>query len=53
MTLDPVRSAAARRAVLVHSEGTCENPGCTGQPKDVTDRGDPILEVDHIYELIN
>jgi 5-methylcytosine-specific restriction protein A len=51
MTRDPVRSAAARRAVLIRSEGTCENPGCAGQPKDVTDRGDPILEVDHIDEL--
>jgi 5-methylcytosine-specific restriction protein A len=50
-TLSLARSAAARRAVLVRSQGQCENPGCAGQPADVTDRGDPILDVDHIREL--
>ncbi|GLW64314.1 hypothetical protein Arub01_25580 [Actinomadura rubrobrunea] len=44
----PVRSDAARKAVLIRSRGRCENPLCTGQPNDVTDGGDPILEVDHI-----
>ncbi|WP_190136212.1 HNH endonuclease signature motif containing protein [Streptomyces longispororuber] len=48
---DPIRSAAARRAVLIRSGGRCESPGCAGQPDDVTDRGDPILEVDHVLEL--
>lgn len=48
---DPIRSGAARRAVLLRSEGRCENPHCTGRPDDVTDSGDPILEVDHIEGL--
>jgi 5-methylcytosine-specific restriction protein A len=48
---DPVRSAVARRAVLARSRGTCENPACDGQPADVTDAGEPILEVDHIMEI--
>lgn len=47
----PVRSAAARRAVLLRSGGACENPSCTGQAQDVTDTGDPILEIDHIRDL--
>lgn len=47
----PVRSAAARRAVLLRSGGACENPGCTGQARDSTDSGDPILEIDHIHDL--
>jgi 5-methylcytosine-specific restriction protein A len=51
MTRSPLRSAAARRAVLLRSEGRCENPGCAGQPHDLTDRGDPILEVDHVDDL--
>jgi 5-methylcytosine-specific restriction protein A len=46
-----VRSAAARRAVLMRSAGKCENPHCTGQAQDLTDTGDPILEVDHINDL--
>ncbi|MCS0634564.1 HNH endonuclease [Streptomyces sp. LP05-1] len=45
---DPIRLAQARRAVLVRSGGRCENPGCAGQPGDRTDRGEPILEVDHV-----
>lgn len=48
---DPVRSAAARHAVLIRSKGRCENPHCPGQPSDLTDKGDPILEVDHVHEL--
>ncbi len=45
------RRPAAREAVLVRSGGHCENPGCAGQPSDLTDSGQPILEVDHIVEL--
>ncbi|MQS39183.1 HNH endonuclease [Streptomyces katsurahamanus] len=48
---DPIRIAAARTAVLGRSGGVCENPRCAGQPVDVTDRGHPILEVDHVMEL--
>ena len=48
---DPIRSAAARRAVLLRSEGSCENPGCAGDIQDLTDGGDPILEIDHIHDL--
>lgn len=48
---DLIRSGTARRAVLLRSEGRCENPACGGQPDDVTDSGDPILEVDHIVEI--
>lgn len=51
MSADPIRSAAARQAVLLRSEGGCENPSCTGDIKDLTDSGDPILEVDHIHDL--
>ncbi|MGW1148215.1 HNH endonuclease [Streptomyces sp. NPDC002454] len=47
----PVRSAAARRGVLERSGGRCENPRCAGQPTDVTDRGLPILDVDHVDQL--
>jgi 5-methylcytosine-specific restriction protein A len=50
-TADPIRSAAARQAVLLRSEGRCENPGCTGDIHDLTDSGDPILEIDHIHDL--
>lgn len=46
-----VRSDAARRAVLLRSDGSCENPSCTGRPADVTDAGAPILEVDHVQDL--
>ncbi|MEV6753573.1 HNH endonuclease signature motif containing protein [Streptomyces sp. NPDC051214] len=48
---DPIRSGSAKRAVLLRSRGRCENPACGGQPDDVTDSGDPILEVDHIVEI--
>ncbi|WP_285496990.1 HNH endonuclease signature motif containing protein [Actinomadura sp. NBRC 104425] len=44
----PVRSDDSRRAVLLRSNGRCENPLCAGQPDDVTDSGAPILEVDHV-----
>jgi 5-methylcytosine-specific restriction protein A len=47
----PVRSAAARRAVLMRSGGQCENPRCAQLAPDLTDSGDPILEIDHIHEL--
>ena len=46
-----IRSDDARRAVLLRSEGRCENPACTGDIHDVTDTGAPILEVDHIHDL--
>ncbi|WP_131737248.1 HNH endonuclease signature motif containing protein [Actinomadura roseirufa] len=46
----PVRSASAVEAVLLRSLGRCENPVCAGQPDDVTDRGKPLLEVDHIED---
>jgi hypothetical protein len=48
---DPVRSADARQAVLLRSEGRCENPGCTGDVHDLADSGHPILEIDHILDL--
>ncbi|GHC74325.1 HNH endonuclease signature motif containing protein [Streptomyces violaceochromogenes] len=47
----PRRSRAARHLVLRRSKGRCENPQCTGQPADVTDRKHPILEVDHVVDL--
>lgn len=46
-----VRSASARRAVLLRSRGHCENPHCAGQPEERTDTGDPILEIDHVRDL--
>lgn len=48
---DPIRSASARRAVLLRSGGACENPACAGRPADLTDRGEPLLEVDHVTEI--
>ncbi len=47
----PIRSQDAREAVLLRSEGHCENPECTGDVKDRTDSGAPILEIDHIHDL--
>ncbi|MFH9673612.1 HNH endonuclease [Streptomyces sp. NPDC017405] len=47
----PKRSRAARYLVFKRSQGRCENPGCTGQPADVTDRRQPILEIDHVRDL--
>ena len=34
-SVDPVRPADARQAVLVRSEGRCENPDCTGDIHDL------------------
>jgi 5-methylcytosine-specific restriction protein A len=48
---DFARSAAARRAVLIRSGGRCENPRCTGMPAELTRRGQPILDVDHVEDL--
>ena len=48
---DPVRSADARQAVLLRSEGRCENPSYSGDVHDLADSGDPILEIDHILDL--
>jgi 5-methylcytosine-specific restriction protein A len=50
-TVDILRRESARRAVLLRSEGYCENPRCTGEPQDITDAGRPILDVDHIQDL--
>ena len=50
-TSDPVRSGDARRAVLLRSGGRCENPRCAGDIQDRTDRGEPILEIDHVQDL--
>lgn len=47
----PIRYEDARRAVLLRSQGHCESPRCTGDIHDLTDSGDPILEVDHIHDL--
>ena len=47
----PVRSGDAREAVIVRSGGRCENPVCTGDVKDVTAVGQPLLEVDHIQDI--
>jgi 5-methylcytosine-specific restriction protein A len=49
--VDILRLGSARRAVLLRSEGHCENPRCTGEAQDITDAGRPILEVDHIQDL--
>jgi 5-methylcytosine-specific restriction protein A len=47
----PIRYEDARRAVILRSRGHCENPRCTGDIQDLTDAGEPILEVDHIHDL--
>ena len=47
----PVRYEDARTAVMLRSQGRCENPHCTGDIQDRTDAGDPILEVDHLHDL--
>jgi 5-methylcytosine-specific restriction protein A len=49
--VDILRLESARRAVLLRSEGHCENPRCTGEAQDITDAGRPILDVDHIQDL--
>ena len=51
VSVDVLRLPSARRAVLLRSEGHCESPRCTGEPQDITDAGNPILEVDHIHDL--
>ncbi|MQS37705.1 HNH endonuclease [Streptomyces katsurahamanus] len=44
-----VRSAAARRAVLLRSRGRCENPDCFKADLPYrTKAGEPLLEADHI-----
>ena len=50
-TSDLFRSRDARRAVLLRSGGRCENPRCAGDIQDRTDRGEPILEIDHVQDL--
>jgi 5-methylcytosine-specific restriction enzyme A len=50
-TSDLTRSSDARRAVLLRSGGRCENPRCAGDIQDRTDRGEPILEIDHVHDL--
>ena len=45
------RSAAARRAVLLRAGGKCESNRCTGMPAELNNRGQPILDVDHIEDL--
>ncbi|MBF0724045.1 HNH endonuclease [Sanguibacter inulinus] len=45
------RQYAARRAVLIRSDGQCESKRCTGMPPEPNRRGQPILDVDHIVEL--
>ena len=50
-TNDPIRLGPARRAVLLRSEGRCENPACGLPAPDLTARGEPILEVDHVNDL--
>ncbi len=51
ISVDILRLESARRAVLLRSGGHCENPGCTGEPQDITDAGRPLLEVDHVQDL--
>ncbi|MEV6250561.1 HNH endonuclease signature motif containing protein [Streptomyces sp. NPDC051742] len=47
----PLRRESAKEAVLDRCGGLCENPGCSGTPRDVTDAGKPILEVDHVRPI--
>jgi 5-methylcytosine-specific restriction protein A len=46
-----LRSPAAREAVILRSEGFCENPSCLGHSLERTDAGAPILDVDHVKDL--
>jgi 5-methylcytosine-specific restriction enzyme A len=46
-----LRSPAAREAVLLRSEDSCENDRCLGHPIERTDTGMAILEVDHVNDL--
>ncbi|MFI6540146.1 HNH endonuclease [Nonomuraea sp. NPDC050547] len=47
-----VRLALARQAVLIRAGRRCENPFCpdSGYTHDVTDKGEPLLQVHHIDE---
>ncbi|MFE1849904.1 HNH endonuclease [Streptomyces sp. NPDC059489] len=46
-----VRNPHVRKAVLMRSNGRCENPACRDrEPVGYTDDGDPILEIDHVIE---
>jgi 5-methylcytosine-specific restriction protein A len=47
----PIRHEDARQAVILRSQGHCENAHYTGDIQDLTDAGDPIREVDHIHDL--
>ncbi|MEV0299242.1 HNH endonuclease signature motif containing protein [Nocardia sp. NPDC050710] len=51
VTNDPIRLAAARRSVIFRSGGLCENPACGKPAPDHTDRGHPVLEVDHVSDI--
>ncbi|MGY1437164.1 HNH endonuclease signature motif containing protein [Streptomyces reniochalinae] len=46
-----LRSPAAREAVILRSEGRCENDTCLGHSSELTDAGAPILDVDHVNGL--
>ncbi|MFD7573470.1 HNH endonuclease [Streptomyces sp. NPDC059810] len=46
-----LRSAHAREAVILRSDGHCENQECLGHPLERTDKGAPLLEVDHVTQL--
>jgi 5-methylcytosine-specific restriction protein A len=50
---DPIRLGAARRAVLLRSEGRCENPACARPAPDINDLGEPVLEVDHLDRIVD
>ncbi|WP_165362694.1 HNH endonuclease [Promicromonospora panici] len=47
----PIRSRAARRAVLLRAQNKCEAPWCEGMPVDRLESGEAILEVDHVDGL--
>ena len=46
-----MRHSGARAAVIRRSGGNCESPECAGHPKELTSKGEPILQVDHIHDL--
>ncbi|WP_433179916.1 HNH endonuclease [Actinoallomurus sp. CA-150999] len=48
---DLIRLSLARRAVLIRSQGRCENPECGRPAPDVNDHGEPVLEVDHVDQI--
>lgn len=47
-----IRLLPARQAVLIRASMWCENPSCpdSGYTRDVTDKGEPLLQVHHIDE---